>query len=302
MAKVNKSQQEDKVPETAESPRKTCFVITPVGNDGTDIRRRAEGLIDAVIRPVLDELGYKVEVPHRMTLSGSITKHVITSILNSDMVVANLTGLNPNVMYELAVRHAARLPVVCLAEKPMTLPFDIASQRTIEYTNDMFDITFTREQLKAMISTAEKDNQPDNPIYDAMERELVLKEIEVKPNDKENLIIKELIELKALVLTNSEYRRGTGANTSFSHLNSDINSVAVLVFSSLPNVLDRERVSEVINSITQELRESAVEVKNPRHNNMVFRFGVDFIPPTDYLKHLAQKNGITFVKTEIIRN
>ena len=95
---------------------KKCFVITPIGNEGSDIRKKAEGVISAVIEPVMEELDYEAFIPHKMTNPGSITSQVIQHIIEDDLVIANLTGLNANVMYELAVRHAIRKPIVCIAE------------------------------------------------------------------------------------------------------------------------------------------------------------------------------------------
>ena len=56
-----------------EKEMKTCFVITPIGENGSITRRKIDGLIDEVIRPVLEKLNYTVIVSHRINDSGTMT-------------------------------------------------------------------------------------------------------------------------------------------------------------------------------------------------------------------------------------
>lgn len=173
-----------------------CFIVTPIGNDDSSIRRSTDGLIDAVLTPVLKELKFSIEVAHRINQSGNINKQVITRLVEYELVIANLTGLNPNVMYELAVRHAAKLPVVALAEKGTKLPFDIYAERTLTYVNDMAGVEILKTQLKKHIVTALED-EPDNPIYDAMKDSIMKKIAYDKSTDTEKYILEGLEDLRS---------------------------------------------------------------------------------------------------------
>lgn len=172
---------------------KTCFVITPIGSDNTPIRRSTEGILDAVIVPTLKTLGFEVEVAHRISASGSITNQVIERLLGADLVVANLTGLNPNVMYELAVRHAARLPVVTIAARGTDLPFDVSDERAIFYTDDMAGVTELTPKLRIAARTAIEEEKPDNPVYRAAQAKVMQ---DVAQTDVQQYILESLSELR----------------------------------------------------------------------------------------------------------
>ena len=115
--------------------KKRCFIITPIGNDNDSIRRHIDGIIDAAIKPAL-EPDYEVVAAHKITETGTITKQIIKEIYQDELAIANLTGNNPNVMYELAVQYCLGKPVLTIAEKGTSLPFDVMPERTIFYIND----------------------------------------------------------------------------------------------------------------------------------------------------------------------
>jgi hypothetical protein len=142
----------------------TAFVITPIGAPDSTIRRSAEGLLQAAIRPVLEKMEFKVIAAHEMLEPGSISDQVLHHLLEATIVIANLSGLNPNVMYELAVRHSARLPVVIIAEKGTILPFDIADERILSYINDMAGVEEFKPGLEEAVKQAVQNRQQSNPI------------------------------------------------------------------------------------------------------------------------------------------
>lgn len=172
---------------------KKCFIITPIGDEGSITRDKTEGVIEA-ITPVLEELGFKFDIPHKMSKPGSITKQVLECILNHELVIANLTELNPNVMYELAVRHSTAKPVITIAEFGTKLPFDITTERTIFYSNDMRGVPKLQRELRSSITSIHFDQlEYDNPIYRA-QRDFKFREVATEGKDV--YIIEQLEELK----------------------------------------------------------------------------------------------------------
>lgn len=145
---------------------KKCFIITPIGNETDPIRRHIDGIIEAAIRPALGEK-YDLVVAHKIYEPGSITKQIITEIYNAELVIANLTNRNPNVMYELAFRHSLGKPVIMIAEVGTNLPSDIIMERTIFYQNDAQGILDLKRDLEK--AECEIDfSQINSPIYDVL--------------------------------------------------------------------------------------------------------------------------------------
>jgi|GEM_PF-1536392 len=188
-------------PEQSSFHGKTCFIITPISDEGSEIRIKAYGLIDAVIRPILTEMGFNVKEPLEIASPGSITNHIINQLIDADLVVANLTGPNPNVMYELAVRHSANKPVVTLAEHSTVIPFDIYAERTIRYFDSIAGGEPLRQPLRLAIEAAMMVQVQDNPINRAIQRELLTKEI--KNDGFESYVLNALDSL--LQITNKTF-------------------------------------------------------------------------------------------------
>jgi hypothetical protein len=109
----------------------TCFVISPIGERNSEIRQRSNRILRLLIEPAAKSLGLTTVRADKIPKPGIITSQVVDLLLNSRVVIADLSFGNPNVFYELALRHAACKPVVHILESGQHIPFDIAGLRIL---------------------------------------------------------------------------------------------------------------------------------------------------------------------------
>jgi len=138
---------------------KICFVIAPIGEKGSAVHKRSDQILQHIIRPAAEECGYTAIRADEISAPGTITDQVITHVIEDPMVVADLTDWNPNVFYELAIRHAVRQPFVLLFQ-PMPhkerIPFDVAGLRVLDLDYPDWDsMTDSRAKLIEAIKAAE---------------------------------------------------------------------------------------------------------------------------------------------------
>jgi gamma-glutamylcyclotransferase (GGCT)/AIG2-like uncharacterized protein YtfP len=112
-------------------PQKTCLFICPIGAEGSDIRKSSDQILTYVLRPVTEECGYSLVRADELSTPGLITQQIVDLLANADLVIADLTHHNPNVFYELAVRHATGKPVIQISSDQAPIPFDLKDFRTI---------------------------------------------------------------------------------------------------------------------------------------------------------------------------
>lgn len=172
---------------------KKCFIITPIGDSASDTFRMAKGVIESVIKPVLNQNGYDdIKPSYEINQTGMINTQIISRIMDDDLVIANLTGNNPNVMYELCLRHVTAKPIIHICQSGTVLPFDIKDNRTIFYKDDMLGAHELMSKLESFVKEIDyKKEYVDNPIYNAQRMGKLLKEV---PADSENNVQIEILQ------------------------------------------------------------------------------------------------------------
>lgn len=113
-----------------ETTSKLCFVLMPFSKHFDEVYR-------SLIQPVAAEQGLAVLRADEMAGQGVILEQIRAAIAQARVVVADISGGNANVLYELGFAHALEKSVVMIAKQASKLPFDVAHQRVIIYGSDV---------------------------------------------------------------------------------------------------------------------------------------------------------------------
>lgn len=149
---------------------KTCFVVMAIGEqvvDGTTVSSASlKSKYNDLIREAILKARPSLEVVRAddISLPGTITTDIITRLMHSNYVVVDVTFPNPNVFYELGLRHACRTGTIIIKDKDAPrVPFDIAHLRYVEYENSVGGLKNLSAQLATYFDHFDKDPQrPDN--------------------------------------------------------------------------------------------------------------------------------------------
>ena len=146
--------------------KKNCFIIAPIGDEGSEERHRSDNILKYVISPALEKCDYKAIRADKISNPGIITSQIIEHLIDDSLVIADLTGQNPNVYYELAIRHFTNKPFIQIIEYDENIPFDIAGLRTINFDyRDLESVDKCKTEIINQIhSIEEKPNQVETPV------------------------------------------------------------------------------------------------------------------------------------------
>lgn len=107
----------------------TCFVLSPLS-----------GEFDAIYEDVICKVLSVKKITYRRADEiygvSPIIEDIEEAIADADFLIAELTGRNPNVFYELGLAHAAKKPVILLTQQIADVPFDLKHRRCIVYSPD----------------------------------------------------------------------------------------------------------------------------------------------------------------------
>jgi hypothetical protein len=142
----------------------------PFGAEDEQRQRFFLGVYQGLIVPAAERAGYTV---HRSDLGGApgnITADIVQDLADADIVIADLTEGNANVLFELGIRHALRKSgTVHIVDESRPIPFDVRQYRAVKYSTDLADIpSVVAEIAKAIVQREQNPARSDNPVHDTI--------------------------------------------------------------------------------------------------------------------------------------
>jgi response regulator RpfG family c-di-GMP phosphodiesterase len=143
--------------------KKKCFVIMPFSATTSCNQDHWSEIFENTIKAAVDESGFNYECFRASCVIGNIIKDIIDHLNKSDVVIADMTDRNPNVFYELGVRHALKDATILITQNMNDIPFDLRHYAAIEYDwktkkgRDNF-----KEEIKRVFLKIESDPARNN--------------------------------------------------------------------------------------------------------------------------------------------
>jgi hypothetical protein len=175
--------------------KKDCFVVGPIGAADSPERTHADWVLEEIINPVMAKFpDFVVHRSDKLNHRGQIDTQMIDHLLNDDLVIADMTTLNPNAFYEIGIRHMVQKPIIHMHKVGERIPFDVSLYRSLEFSLVRpSDLRNARTLLEGAVQAVLADNyRIDNPVTHARG---VLK-IHEQASDPQRVLLDEMEGLK----------------------------------------------------------------------------------------------------------
>jgi hypothetical protein len=204
----------------AMAEKKLCFVVSPIGKSDSEARTHADWVLDGIIRPVMampEFSDFAVKRADDDARPGQIDTHVIDDLLNADLVIADLSLLNPNVFYEIGIRHMVQKPIIHMQLASENVPFDVSLYRAVKFSLAKHrDVEAAKSELEKSVRAVLADGyQVENPVTGARGRI----KLEEHATPDQQVLLEELGALKSRMdqLSRSSFRRLQSTTSPTTH-------------------------------------------------------------------------------------
>lgn len=123
---------------------------------------------NSYLKPLIEKVE-GIQASRSEPLRGDISNQIITNLINSEIIVADLTDHNPNVMWELGVRQSYKHCAITIAEMGTQIPFHLSHKGILFYHGDhLNNESFEERFLESLKNCLLHPDEPDSPVLEAM--------------------------------------------------------------------------------------------------------------------------------------
>ncbi|MGC9327408.1 MAG: hypothetical protein ACP5I1_07220 [Candidatus Hinthialibacter sp.] len=155
---------------------KICFVIGPSEKNGFAAGNNSEAVFQHIIKPAAIQCGYGVIHSLDISKAGKISPQVIRRLIYDAFLISDLSGSDPIIYYELAVRHMIQKPFIQITRKGEDHPFDKNAIQSLEIqTFDREQMEHSRRELVQRIRIVENipPHKIESPLFSAFKLQTV---------------------------------------------------------------------------------------------------------------------------------
>ena len=190
---------EENIKEQSSSKTKTCFVIMPISDHPDYTQGHFKRVYEYIIKPACHRAGYEAIRADDTVKANDIVSDIIKKIIDSDMAICDMSSRNPNVFYELGLRHAFNLKTTLIKDKKTSRAFDIAGLRSVEY-DESLRVDEVEKAITAIANaiteTESMNSEEANSTIQLLGLSAPAKKVEIKAMSGENATI--MGELRSL--------------------------------------------------------------------------------------------------------
>lgn len=179
---IKKTDKKSTTEETQQ--RKRCFVIMPFSDPEGYTPGHFRKIYEQIIKPAVESVGYEAYRVDENGVSDLITTKIFKAILDCDMAICDLSSRNPNVLYELGIRHSFDKPVVLIKDNKTDRIFDIQGISTVEYRCErLYDEVIEDQKKISEAITANENNSSGYSILNMVNLQKATYDTNAKDSD-----------------------------------------------------------------------------------------------------------------------
>ncbi len=163
--------------------KKKCFVIMPFSKAYSLTKEQWTEVFTHTIKPAVEDCGLGYECERYEFRRANIIKDILQEINSANIVIADLTGSNPNVLWELGVRHTLSKRTILIAQDKRFLPSDLQDYPiiTYKYQQTPTEVSKFKQEISDKLKDIEADpEKSDSPVADFLQ----LKNIDILTYEK----------------------------------------------------------------------------------------------------------------------